>query len=66
MSFEFSKCKLCARLASCERSHEHALAESGRPNTWRKYELALKLLSGNCTARVPAGRPVQLVSAFVT
>ena len=51
-SAEFSRCRLCARLASCDRSHSQALVASGRPKTVRKYEL--NPLSGNCTARVPA------------
>jgi len=65
ISLAFRRCKLCARLASCDRSHSHELEESGRPKTVRKYELALKLLSGKATARVPRGNPSKLLSDFV-
>ena len=65
-SFEFSRCRLCARLASCERSHSQDVDASGRPKIARKYVLALKLLSGNCIARVPGGNPSNLFSDFVT
>ena len=36
MSFELSRCRLWARLASLERSHSQELELSGRPNTVRK------------------------------
>ena len=60
MSFEFSRCKLCAKLASLERSHSQELELSGRPNTVRKYDWLLKELSAYCTARVPTGNPLKL------
>ena len=42
------------------------LGESGRPKTVRKYELALKLLSGSAIARVPAGMPAKALWVRVT
>ena len=63
-SLLLSRCRLWARLASCDRSHSHAVSPCGWPNTFRKYVPSLG--SGSCIACVPAGSPEYACEVAVT
>ena len=64
ISFELSRCRLCANSRLTSAHTRRARLASGRPNTVKKYEL--KPLSGNWIARVPAGTPENCVGIPVT
>ena len=63
-SLLLSRCRLCARFASWDRSHSQAVSACGWPNTFRKYGAVEA--SRICVARVPAGSPLKFCEVLVT